>query len=118
HSTSSKRTASAISTAKSLFLLRKSTQKKSGFSVPPTGGSKINRVGGMLEVFGATKLRVSSWLAMCSELQSCTKPTFSYPIRTRSLYEGRAHRLDEMGPSSMVFAGGARFCNRARDGGF
>src|SRR5690625_124851 len=46
HPTSSKLTSSLASTAKSLFLLRKSTQKKSGFSVPPTGGPKINRVGG------------------------------------------------------------------------
>src|SRR5690625_4779178 len=46
HATSSKLNSSLASTAKSLFFCGRARKINSGFSVPPTGGSKINRVGG------------------------------------------------------------------------
>src|SRR5699024_4168421 len=51
HATSSKLNSSLASTAKSLFFCGRARKRKSGFSVPTTGGSKIHRVdgnGGML----------------------------------------------------------------------
>src|SRR5699024_1309241 len=67
HSTGSKHTASAISTAKSLFFCGRARKRKSGFSVPPIGGSKINRVGGIWEDVGATKLDFLKSAVWCSE---------------------------------------------------
>src|SRR5699024_771790 len=46
HTTSSKLNSLLASTAKSLFFCGRARKRNSGFAVPPTGGSKINRVGG------------------------------------------------------------------------
>src|SRR5699024_10116590 len=92
HSTSSKHTASAISTAKSLFVCEPHADEK---VVSPCLPPVALRYIGLVELgsVGATKLGVSSWLAMCSELPLCTKPTFPYPTRTRFLLEAAVNRL-------------------------
>src|SRR5699024_11216548 len=79
HPTGSKLTASAISTAKSLFFCGRARKRKSGFSVPPTGGSKINRVGGIWRSFGATKQAFHKGVAKCLKQQPRTKPVLFIP---------------------------------------
>src|SRR5699024_1513649 len=93
-----------------LFFCGRARKRKSGFSVPTAGGFKINRVGGDWGNVGATKQGVSCWLVTCSELQPRAVPNNSYPTRTRFILEATVNRLEEMGPTNMVFVGGAHFC--------
>src|SRR5699024_8788245 len=76
------------------LLLRKSTQKKSGFSVPTTGGSKINRVGGN----GGMWVPLSELQVICGlyalRNNLAQNKSFSYPTRTRFLLEARINRLE------------------------
>src|SRR5699024_8487599 len=99
HSTSSKLNSSLASTAKSLFFCGRARKRKSGFSVPTTGGSKIHRVGGMWGDISATKLGASKSRTTCSELihlnsNLAQTQSFSYPTRTRFLLEARINRLE------------------------
>src|SRR5699024_11010022 len=95
HSTGSKLTSSLASTAKSLFFCGRARKRNSGFSVPPTGGSKINRVGGMWGDMGATRLKSGKVVTLCSELQPRTVPNNSYLARTRFILEATVNRLEE-----------------------
>src|SRR5699024_12281822 len=83
--TSSKLNSSLASTAKSLFFCGRARKRKSGFSVPTTVGSKINRVGGngrmlvpLSELYAICRLcALNSNLSQSQHLHTPSAPDFS-----------------------------------------
>jgi len=53
-------------------------------------------------------------LLLCAlNCNSALNHYFPHPTRTRFLLEATVNRLEEMGPTNMVFVGGAHFCKLA-----
>ena len=67
---------------------------------------------------GSTKRAVNNMLLCALSTNLAQSQSFSYPTRTRFLLEATVNRLEEMGPTNMVFVGGAYFCKLACDRGF
>ena len=62
---------------------------------------------------GSTKRAVNNMLLCALSANLAQSQSFSYPTRTRFLLEATVNRLEEMGYTSMGFAGVTHFCKLA-----